>query len=256
MVRRGFAGLLSVVLLIMLYSAVTAQEQPLVEPVDQPTAAEETSPTPTPQPLQPQEVEIEGSDGHKLRGAYYAAASSDGPAVLLLHQLYTTRSSWAELIQPLMDAGYRVLAVDLRGYGATRGAINWALAQEDTALWFAWLASQPGVTSVALVGSSMGSTLALNGCAVIERCKGAVALSPGLSYFQISTHDAVQGAFPKLIVYAEQDRYPARDAPEMVELGGESVQILSYQGRAHGVDLLKQEADAIPQIISWLKDYR
>ena len=53
--------------------------------------------------------------------------------------LYARRSSWDVLLEPLLRGGYNVLAIDVRGHGTTRGGIDWNLAIEDNALWFAWL---------------------------------------------------------------------------------------------------------------------
>jgi pimeloyl-ACP methyl ester carboxylesterase len=209
-------------------------------------------PTHTPTPFPALEVTLEATDGHNLYGKYFATSEAEGRAVLLLHQLYSTHVSWTPLIYPLLDAGYRVLVVDLRGYGKTHGTIDWGAAQEDTLVWADWLKAQPGVTSIALVGSSMGSSLALVGCAAIDGCVGAVAISPGLSYYKVYTGDAVQAGFPSLIVYADQDTYPKRDVPKLQELGGDSVATITYPGREHGVALFATHGDLIPQIIAWI----
>lgn len=214
------------------------------------TAAQEAAPAPSAAGV---DVQIEAGDGKMLYGSFFMASEGDGPAVLLLHQLYTNRSSWTPLVQPLLDAGFKVLAVDLRGYGKTKGKINWKAAQQDTIDWAGWLKGQPGVQSVALVGSSMGSNLALNGCAALEGCKGAVAISPSLNYFNVTTEDALQAGFPALIIYADRDRYPAADMPRMLELGGERVTTIVYSGRAHGVDLFKEHDELVGQIAEWLK---
>lgn len=42
-----------------------------------------------------------------------------GPAVVLLHGFPDTHSVWRKQVAPLVKAGYRVLAPDLRGYGQT-----------------------------------------------------------------------------------------------------------------------------------------
>jgi pimeloyl-ACP methyl ester carboxylesterase len=198
-------------------------------------------------------VQIVAADGKKLYGSYFSASDAEGRAVILLHQLYTDRSSWTPLIYPLFDAGFKVLAVDLRGYGQTRGKINWKAAQEDTLTWAEWLKEQPGVTAITTVGSSMGSNLAINGCAAIAGCLGAVALSPSLNYFNVTTHEALQAGFPVLIVYADRDTYPKQDVPQMLELGGGHVESLVYPGRAHGVDLLGDQGDLIATIVGWLQ---
>lgn len=214
-----------------------------------PAAAQDTPPTP-PAP-NGSDVQITASDGKTLYGSYLAT-EGDGKAVILLHELYTNRSSWTPLVQPLRDAGFKVLAVDLRGYGKTKGKINWKQAQQDTVAWADWLKAQAGVQSVALVGSSMGANLALNGCAAIEGCTGAVAISPGLNYFGVKTADAVQSGFPALIVYADRDTYPKNDVPKMQELGGDHLEILLYTGRAHGMSLFKEHDDLAGAIVQWL----
>jgi pimeloyl-ACP methyl ester carboxylesterase len=227
-----------VLLLLCLFSALTI-------------AQEEVTPTPAPE-FEPVAVELTAPDGKTLYGSYFSKSDGEGRAVLLLHQLYTNHTSWTPLIYPLMDAGYKVLAVDLRGYGKTRGKISWTAAQDDTVAWADWLKGQPGVTSVAVVGSSMGSSLALVGCAAIEGCIGAVAISPGINYFDVYTGDAVQAGFPSLLIYAENDRYPKVDVPQLKELGGDHVQVQLYAGRAHGVDLFKTYDDIVPLIVSWI----
>ncbi|QNA98147.1 alpha/beta fold hydrolase [Massilia sp. Se16.2.3] len=46
-------------------------------------------------------------------------SAGQGPAVLLLHGFPDTHIVWRKQIAPLVNAGYRVLAPDLRGYGGT-----------------------------------------------------------------------------------------------------------------------------------------
>ncbi len=196
-------------------------------------------------------VEIKASDGKTLYGSFFAA-DGDAKAVILLHELYTNRSSWKPLVQPLLESGFKVLAIDLRGYGKTKGKINWKSAQTDTVAWAEWLKMQPGVQSIGLVGSSMGANLALNGCAAITGCVGAVAISPGLNYFGVKTTDAVQAGFPALIVYADRDPYPKNDVPKMQELAGEHLEILLYCGRTHGMGLFKDHDDLAGAIVTWL----
>ncbi len=211
--------------------------------------AQDTAPAPS--SASGTDVQITASDGKTLYGSFFAV-DGDAKAVILLHELYTNRSSWKPLVQPLLDAGFKVLAVDLRGYGKTKGKINWKQAQKDTVEWSDWLKTQPGAQSIELAGSSMGANLALNGCAAIDGCLGAVAISPGLNYFGVKTTDAVQAGFPALIVYADRDSYPKNDVPKMQELGGNHLEILLYTGRTHGIGLFKEHDDLAGTIVNWL----
>lgn len=214
-------------------------------------AAQDSAPA-APSPTTPSLIEIPAADGLTLRGAYFAP-HANAPAVLLIHQLYTTRHSWDTLTLPLMEAGYNVLAIDLRGYGKTRGSINWTRAQEDTTRWAAWLSQQSGVSSVTFIGSSMGAALALNGCAAFDPCKGAVAISPGLNYFGVSTEAALSDGFPILAIYADKDRYPSEDMPAMQEIAGDKMTVITLTGRAHGIDLFREDDTLIPSIVEWVK---
>ncbi|MBL4870307.1 MAG: alpha/beta hydrolase [Robiginitomaculum sp.] len=49
--------------------------------------------------------------------ALYLAGPEDGPPIILLHGWPEMAYSWAHQIGPLANAGYRVIAVDLRGFG-------------------------------------------------------------------------------------------------------------------------------------------
>jgi dipeptidyl aminopeptidase/acylaminoacyl peptidase len=113
----------------------------------------------TEEAVTPQAVEVEAADGLLLRGDYYAPAAENAPAVLLLHQLGSSRVSWSPLIPALLDEGYTVLAVDLRGHGETGGTSDWTAAVSDVETWLDWLRAQPGVRAdaVSIIGASIGS---------------------------------------------------------------------------------------------------
>jgi dienelactone hydrolase len=199
-------------------------------------------------------VVIEAEDGLMLHGEFFSSPTSNGRAVLLLHQLYTTRVSWYPYIEPLRAAGYHVLAIDLRGYGETGGGINWRMAQADTQQWLAWLNSQPGIrgSGVFVIGSSMGSSLALVGCAEADACAGAVALSPGRRYFGVSTDEAISSGRPALLIYADRDTYPRLAVPHMQDQPEFNGEVITYSGRAHGILLLKGDETLLAQIIAWM----
>ncbi|MBC8100884.1 MAG: alpha/beta fold hydrolase [Armatimonadetes bacterium] len=250
--RIGFIACITIACVLLLGASLQAQDTP---PTETPTAVE----TPTPIPDPSLAIELVAPDGKTLHGSYFARSQDPSRAVLLLHQLYADRSSWTPLIYPLLDAGFKVLAVDLRGYGQSRAKINWTAAQEDTLAWAAWLREQPGVASVGFVGSSMGASLALVGCGALwatdaSQCVGAVALSPGLNYFNVYTGDAVKVGFPTLVIYAEDDRYPKVDVPELQTLSGDALSVIVYPGRRHGVDLFKQDDLLATTLVAWLAE--
>lgn len=218
-------------------------------------AQEEANPEATEEPLPvvPQIVETRGEDRLRLYGDFYFV-DPERPTLILLHEMYTTRGSWNSLLRPLLEHGYNVLAVDIRGWGSTRGAINWSRAIDDVGIWMTWLREEVGVHPhlIHTMGSSMGSTLAIRGCANDEHCRSAIAISPGLSYYGYSVEEAVTMK-PVLAIYAERDRWPSLGVPEMLELAPDTLSVQTYDGNPHGMLLVEEQLEPMtPLILEWL----
>ncbi len=62
---------------------------------------------------------VNGIDVHALEAGYQGGAKR--PAVLLVHGFPELAYSWRRVMLPLADAGYHVIAPDLRGYGRSGG---------------------------------------------------------------------------------------------------------------------------------------
>ncbi|MCA9903078.1 MAG: alpha/beta fold hydrolase [Anaerolineae bacterium] len=203
-------------------------------------------------------VTAEAHDGLTLVGEFYASTNEPAPAVLLLHMLGSRRSAWQPLIPWLSDAGYNVLAVDLRGHGETQGAQDWPAAERDVETWLDWLGEQPSVMPdrIAIVGASIGANLALNGCAFDERCITTVALSPGLDYRGVVTEPAVSDGLAErsaLLVASQRDAYSADSVKMLTTEASGELGLQLYPGSAHGTALLgAADAPVIPLILNWL----
>ena len=88
----------------------------------------------------------------------HVAEAGDGPLVLLLHGFAEFWWSWRHQLTALADAGYRAVAVDLRGYGDSdkppRGYDAWTLAGD-----VAGLVKSLGEDKAHLVGHAWGGLL-------------------------------------------------------------------------------------------------
>lgn len=95
-----------------------------------------------------------------------------GPAVVLLHAGVADRTMWTEHLQPLAEAGYRAIAVDLPGYGEA------AIEPGEQAAWLDVLAAMDGleIERATLVGSSFGAQVALRSAFVAPGRVTAMAL--------------------------------------------------------------------------------
>jgi pimeloyl-ACP methyl ester carboxylesterase len=105
------------------------------------------------------------ADGVKIVGD--VAGNPDAPAVVLLHGGGQTRHSWSAAVEPLRDAGYFVVNVDLRGHGdsgwspdgeysPTRFAGDLRTVMVDIAGPAAWVgASMGGMTAMQALAEGM-----------------------------------------------------------------------------------------------------
>jgi 3-oxoadipate enol-lactonase len=91
---------------------------------------------------------------------------------MLLHAGVCDRTMWAEHLGPLAEAGYRVVAVDLRGFGEA------PVLPGEKAEWLDVLDAMDGLSieRAALVGNSFGAAVALRVAVVAPERVSALAL--------------------------------------------------------------------------------
>ena len=100
---------------------------------------------------------------------YFAAGA--GPSVVLVHGITESRRTWDPLIAPLIAAGYRVTAIDLRGHGDSSPTPPYDLATMAGDLG-AVLAHE-GLVDALLVGHSLGGAV-VSAYAAGGPCRGVV----------------------------------------------------------------------------------
>lgn len=100
--------------------------------------------------------------------------AGDGPLVLLLHGFPEFWYSWRLQIEPLVKAGYRVVAPDLRGYNLSSGPDDFtAYTADKLAADVRRLIRELGAASAMVVGHDWGGSvawsLAMNHPEVVDR---------------------------------------------------------------------------------------
>lgn len=108
-------------------------------------------------------VLMDGPWTHRFVGAngsrFHVVEAGSGPLVLFLHGFPEFWYAWHELLPAVADAGYRAVAMDLRGYGASdkppRGYDGYTLAAD-----IAGLIRALGERSAVLVGAGAGGMIA------------------------------------------------------------------------------------------------
>lgn len=113
-------------------------------------------------PFEPHWASVDSGEGESLRLHYVDEGPRDGPVVVLLHGEPTWSYLYRTMIPPLADAGYRVLAPDLIGFGKSdkptkvsdysyQRHVDWTVAWMDAL----------GLDDFTLFGQDWGSLIGL-----------------------------------------------------------------------------------------------
>lgn len=219
------------------------------------------------------EIELKTADGWTLKAAYKPAEPGKMTAVLL-HGRGMHKEWWLRLARALEKAGCGVLAFDLRGHGQSNVApdgqqITWrklkatrtendfeAMANDVNAAVAKLNESAVAEDQIALIGQDVGGSIALKYAAVHPKIGLLVMLSPGLKYQEVTTVNAMRAYKnrPVLLLYGEQDKTAAREAPILFQfakmsVGADKAAVVSIPN-VTGAKLLSRAV--VEQLVSWL----
>lgn len=215
-----------------------------------------TAPTATPFPSTDFRPVVLAADGTTLVGSYYPPATAPAPAVLLLHMTGGQKEDWAFLATRLQEAGYAVMALDLRGHGESSGTVDWTTAPDDGERAWVALATQREVDKqrTAIVGAGIGANLALAVAAAEPQVRAVALLSPLPDDQGVPSGEAIStyGERPLLIVVSEEDPHAAESAAALAELAPASPVLTIYQGADHGIQMFVSQPGLTSLLLGWL----
>ena len=217
--------------------------------------------------------------------ALFGTAQADGllPVVILLHDLGGNKSDWlndTDTYVALLERGYAVLAIDMRGHGQTPlpdarrvlELIDLELSFFDVHAALVWLQSQSkvDVSRIAVVGTGSGGNVAyVSSGRMPELIKTGVSLSPGL-WGAASLEPLVIGAGlepfgPRSMLFmaGDQDQIQAGDvilsyaefARSLEAQTAEPKDVRVFPDSAdHGFALLDNVAEAQDLFFLWLEE--
>lgn len=205
------------------------------------------------------DITLTTSDQKQIH-AWYEPAPNSTKAVILVHGENRSSADWKFLVPKLVKAGFRVLAVDLRGQGvnAKAGApalteADWKACERDVLAAADYLAKQ-GVKETSVVGANLGASLALRVGAQRAEIKNVVLLSPGLNVKGVTLDDSLKswGNRPLLIVVSQEDSYSAKTSLLLYaeHMGRKHMQL--YNGAGSGATMLNREPTLEGLLSSWL----
>lgn len=233
--------------------------------------------------VQKERITFETQDGVRIVGNFFQGRTSGAPAVLLLHMMPALKESWDEFAGKLAaaskeaslalggrDAGFQVLAIDLRGHGESTSikdgrTLDFSIFSDkehqdsilDVEAGREWLMKK-GVPAekIFIGGASIGANLALQYVAEHSEAPAAFLLSPGLDYMDIKTDLLMQGLKENQKVFlaaAEDDLYSAQTVNTLNEIGKSQKILKLYISGGHGTSLFSSRPELMEEIINWLK---
>jgi pimeloyl-ACP methyl ester carboxylesterase len=185
-------------------------------------------------------------DGGMVFADLYGTASQ---AVVLVHGGQFNKESWSKQAHALVDAGFQVLALDLRGYGKSHGPGDSdpmsAPIHLDVLAAVRYLRKN-GAKSVSIVGASMGGWAAGDAC--IESRPGEVDRVVFLGAASNESADKLK--CPSLYIVARDDA--SDDGPRLpgirvqYEKSPEPKKLIIVEGSAHAQFLFQtDQADRV-----------
>jgi pimeloyl-ACP methyl ester carboxylesterase len=221
-------------------------------------------------------IELKTADGWPIK-AKYSPARDERKTFVLLHGTGGRKEDWYYLAQALAKRGYGYFALDFRGHGESRTAPDGSPAvwrkfpratkiynefdnmRQDVQAGVEYLLGQ-GLSeeSLGVIGADVGSSLGLKHAAVHPKISMVVMLSPGLSYQEVTSVNAMRAYKdrPILMVYSEADKNSARSTPLLYEFAkksaGERNATVITAAQERGTRMLRSAV--IRQILGWIEN--
>jgi alpha/beta superfamily hydrolase len=199
----------------------------------------------------PRQVSFPTADGGIIWADLYGSGNR---GVVLAHGARFDKASWAPQAEVLAKSGFRVLAIDFRGYGQSRGGDKGAPGSgekyEDVLAAVRYLRENGG-TRVSVIGASMGGGASAN--AAIHARPGEIDRLILLANVPVDQPERL--AVPKLFVTSQGDGLAAK-VREQYEKSPEPKDLMILQGSAHAQFLFQtdQGERLMKRILEFLSD--
>jgi alpha-beta hydrolase superfamily lysophospholipase len=202
-----------------------------------------------------QRVSFPTPDGGVIYGDVYGSGDR---AVVLAHGGRFNRGSWAKQAPAIVAAGFRVLAIDFRGEGQSRGGTpgNAEEGRRFDVLGAIHYLRKTGAKSVSVVGASMGGDYAAEAAETEPAAIDRLVLLASGAYTTLTT---MKG--PKLFILARDDSND--DGPRLpkiraqYEKASDPKTLIIVDGSAHAQFLFQtdQGPRVMLEILRFLSDH-
>jgi pimeloyl-ACP methyl ester carboxylesterase len=149
-------------------------------------------------------LEMRSTDGLRISALLLTPEKENGHAVIVCHGLRHDKNSGIRFVQYLLNEGYRLLLIDFRNHGESEGRITTYGYYEKNDLLAAikYLRESLGASGkIAILGASMGASIALMAAAETKDLHALILDSPFASLREITFEWAIQMTrLPKFVL--------------------------------------------------------
>ncbi len=197
-------------------------------------------------------VSLSTADGVTLSAQTWGSGAN---GVVLVHANDRSSEDWAYFGDRLSQRGFNVIAVDLRGHGATGGSIgdeDYAKMTQDIDAAIAHLRAS-GATSVHLMGAELGANLSIHTAVADTEVTDIVLLSAGMNLNGVASPTAFEtyGDRPALVVASSGDSYSARSASVLERKAQGAMYVEYIEGDAAGVLMINRDPQLEGKLVAW-----
>ncbi len=221
------------------------------------------------------DIEVETKDAHIMKATLSYIKIKDKkkyPTIVLLHSLGYSSEDWGNLIPDLNNAGYAVLAIDLRGHGKS---IYNAKFQIKSWTYFTAKTYQKFPTDVvavlkqaqkqskkidftnwAIVGADIGANTAILATkAFYPKPKAMVLISPSMDFKGLYVPIVMTeiGTMPILSMVSLQDDYSVQEQKKLSKFAQGAFYAKNYTTGGMGMMMLTTNPGMSKDITGWLK---
>ena len=195
----------------------------------------------------PLPIEIEVQPGTKLRGHEWLVL---GPPVIMVHDEDGDLDAWGPALQMSADAGFHVIAVDLRGHGLSDGDADPGSLESDVATLVRQVNRVWGKCGLVLAGRACRGALKIGS----DEAPAQVLITPELSDIDEATVHSAQPAI-RMVIVGTLDPIAKHESNRVFAALPAQKVMASLGHAARGERLLAGRAHLIEDICSFFRMY-
>jgi len=213
-----------------------------------------------------EKVTLTASDGVKVYGDFYPAASKSNPYILLFHQAGSNRAEYVPIAPRLVALGFNCIAIDQRSGGSMWGQNNETVkgighnskyleTLKDMEAALAWARSSSNNGKVLVWGSSYSASLVfLLAAKHPDEIAAVLAFSPG-EYFdnKHAVRDAASKVSVPIFVTSAKDQEEIDEAKSILATSPaqKKIQFIPQTAGVHGSSTLRVDRNPTGETENW-----